>query len=333
MGFGAISRDAADPNRGRPRPVAGSHRAVTLADVSAPSNTREQSALRLSLIASVVIAATAVTWGLIANSQVILFDGVYTLIGMALTGLAMVTSRIVAAGPTKRFPFGLEALTPIVIGVQGIALLGTIAYAALEAVRVIIDGGSEVAAGAVAGYGAFTALVSLVVYRRMRTADPTSDLLDAEARAWWAGLLLSVVVLVGALAALALRAAGLDGAEPFVDPVLVLVASAMLLPTPLGMLRTTLLELLEGAPRPEVMEPLERAVAEVQAEHGLPEPILRASKVGRKLYVEVDFVVAEGEWDVAGEDRVRRAVDQRLRALPYDVWLTVELTADADLVL
>lgn len=296
--------------------------------MSAPPSSREQSALRLSLAASLVIAVVAVVWGLAANSQVILFDGAYTLIGMALTGLAMAASRIVASGPTKRFPFGLEALTPIVIGVQGIALLGTIAYAALEAVRVILDGGSEVAAASVALYGTFTAVVSLVVYRRMRTADPASDLLDAEARAWWAGLLLSVVVGVGALGAVGLRAAGFSGVEPFVDPVLVLVANALLLPTPMAMLRTTLVELLEGAPRREVAEPVERAVAEVRAEFDLPEPILRVSKVGRKLYVEVDFVVTDGRWDVAGEDRVRHAVDDRLRRLPYDVWLNVELTTD-----
>jgi predicted Co/Zn/Cd cation transporter (cation efflux family) len=296
--------------------------------VSAPPASREQSALRLSLATGVAIAVIAVAWGLLANSQVILFDGAYALIGMALTGLSMAASRVVATGPTARFPFGLEALTPVVIGVQGLALLGTIAYASLEAVRVILDGGSEVATVAVAGYGAVTAVVSLAVVRRMRTADPASDLLEAEARAWWAGFVLSTVVVAGSLAAVALRAAGLTGVERFVDPVLVLVASAILVATPLGMLRSTLVELLEGAPRPEVLDPVTRAVAQVREEFDLPEPITRVSKVGRKLYVEVDFVVDEGAWDVAGEDRVRRAVDAGLRRLPYDVWLTVELTAD-----
>lgn len=295
--------------------------------MAAPSSAREQAALRLSLVAAIVTAALAVVWGLLASSQIILFDGVYALIGIALTAIGLGASRIVDAGPTARFPFGLEALTPIVIGVQGVALLGTIVYASLEAVRTILAGGSEVAAASVAAYGAVTAVLSYVVYRRMRTFDRTSDLLDAEARAWWAGVVLSLVVVVGSLAAVGLRAAGV-GVERYVDPVLVLVASVILLPTPLSMLRTTFVELLEGRPRPEVIEPVRAAVEEVRAEFDLPEPILRVSKVGRKLYVEVDFVVEEGVWDVAGEDRVRRAVDRRLDLLPYDVWLTVEITAD-----
>ena len=301
--------------------------------MAAPSASREQSALRLSLSASVVIAVAAITWGLVANSQVILFDGAYTLLGMALTGLSIAAGRASRRGPTARFPFGLEALVPLGVAVQGVALHGTIAYAALEAVRTILDGGTEVAPAAVAGYGALTAVVSLAVYRRMRTADPTSDLLDAEARSWWAGLVLSVVVLVGALVALGLAAAGWEGAGPYVDPALVLVACALLLPTPLGMLRTTVVELLEGAPPAAVLAPVEAALAAVRAEHGLPEPILRVSKLGRKLYVEVDVVVPDGVWDVAGEDRVRRAMAAALEPLPYDVWLNVELTTDPELVL
>lgn len=300
--------------------------------MAAPSPAREQAALRLSLVAALVIGATAIVWGLLASSQMIFFDGVYALIGIALTAIGLGASRLVDSGPSARFPFGLEGLIPIVIGVQGVALLGTIVYASLEAVSTILDGGSEVAAGSVAAYGAVTAVLSFVVYRRMRSADRTSDLLDAEARAWWAGVVLSLVVVVGALGAVGLRAAGL-GVEQYVDPVLVLVGSAWLLPTPLSMLRTTFVELLEGSPRAEVLDPVRAAVEEVRAEFDLPEPILRVSKVGRKLYVEVDFVVEEGVWDVAGEDRVRRAVDRRLDVLPYDVWLTVEITADPALAL
>jgi predicted Co/Zn/Cd cation transporter (cation efflux family) len=58
---------------------------------------------------------------------------------------------------------------------------------------------------------------------------------------------------------------------------------------------------------------------------------VRATKLGRRLYVEVDFVVAEHHWDVDDEDRVRRAVTDALEALPFDVWANVELTTDREL--
>ena len=64
----------------------------------------------------------------------------------------------------------------------------------------------------------------------------------------------------------------------------------------------------------------------------LDEPIVRLHKLGRKLYVEVDFVVEPGEWDVSEEDAVRRAVAEGLVPLGLDVWAYVELTTDRALV-
>ena len=53
----------------------------------------------------------------------------------------------------------------------------------------------------------------------------------------------------------------------------------------------TLVELLEGAPEPEIQLPVRQAVHRVRMQFGLDEPYLRMTKVGPKLYVEVDFLV------------------------------------------
>jgi len=76
----------------------------------------------------------------------------------------------------------------------------------------------------------------------------------------------------------------------------------------------------------------ESPVDEVRHRFGLDEPIVRLHKLGRKLYVEVDFVVEPGEWDVSEEDDVRRAVAAGLEPLGLDVWAYVELTTDRALV-
>ncbi|MFD6427078.1 hypothetical protein, partial [Streptomyces sp. NPDC060198] len=39
-------------------------------------------------------------------------------------------------------------------------------------------------------------------------------------------------------------------------------------------------------------------VDDVQREFGLPAPTVRATKLGRRLYVDVVFVVPHGDWDV-----------------------------------
>lgn len=292
----------------------------------------ERTALVGSIAASVLCGGLAVVWGLVSGARIILFDGAYALIGIGIAGLSLRVAHAVAAGPTRRFPFGRDALTPLTVVGQGVALAATLFYAAADAVTVIREGGSPVAAGNVAAYGAVTGVVSLALAWWLRRTAPRSDLVDAEAQQWRADAVLSAVMVGGALVALGLVRAGRGDLTDYVDPVLVLLACAILVPTPLRLLRSGTVELLEGVPPADITDAVGVTVEEVRARFGLDEPILRLHKLGAKLYVEVDFVVEAGEWDVSEEDAVRRAVVDGLAPLGLDVWAYVELTTDRALV-
>lgn len=286
----------------------------------------EARALRESIAGAAVLGALAVVWGIAAQSRVLLFDGAFILLGIVLSALSLMASRAATEDPTTRFPFGKAAVTPLAIAVQGVALLGTLIYAASDAVAIITAGGSDVEPGTVIAYGLITMICSYLLGRWLTRRAPDSELVAAEVAQWRAGALLSLVFAVGAGLALALSS--FEDVVRYVDPVLVLVACAVLLPTPLRLLRAAGLELLEAAPPASVRRTLDEAVAAVRAEFGLDEPFVRSTKLGSRLYVEVDFVVAEGAWDVTGEDRVRRALISRLEPLGYELWANVELTTD-----
>ncbi|WP_460308054.1 cation transporter [Actinocorallia aurea] len=281
---------------------------------------------------SVGLGVVALGWGFAAGSQVILLDGVYVVLGLGLSALALYASRAASAEPTPRFPFGREPLVPMVVGVQGLALFGTLAYAAVEAVRVVLGGGSEVAPASLAAYGAVGGLASLATYGYLARRGPRSDLIRAEAAGWFAGAVSSLLIAVGGVVALLLVKAGWRGAAAYSDSVLVLVTCVMLVGLPVRMLRQAVSELLESAPDPAVQQRIGAAVERARASEGLPEPVLRTSKMGNRVYVEVGFVVPPGRCDIADEDRVRRSLHDDLAALPYTPWIVVEITTDPDLL-
>jgi predicted Co/Zn/Cd cation transporter (cation efflux family) len=72
----------------------------------------------------------------------------------------------------------------------------------------------------------------------LRRRAPGSDLVDAEALQWRADAILSAVMVAGALTGFGLVATGRAGLADYVDPVLVVVACAVLVPTPLRLLRS-----------------------------------------------------------------------------------------------
>jgi predicted Co/Zn/Cd cation transporter (cation efflux family) len=297
---------------------------------AAAEATRERRGLRLSAVAAGAVGVGGVLWGLVSASSAILLDGAYALVGMGLSLLTLRVTSLVAAGPTHRYPFGREALAPVVVGVQGLVLLGTLLYASIDALLTLRSGGSDAEVGWALAYAVASLLLSLVLVAALRGAARTSELVAAEAVQWRAGAVLSAVLAVGFAVAVGLDASGLGQAARYVDPALVLVATAVLLPTPLRMMRSASRELLEAAPDPEVSGPVHDAVSEVGARLGLPDPTLRVGKVGRKLYVELDYLVPEGRWQVGDADRVRRELTSRLAAPERLLWVNVELHTDPD---
>lgn len=291
----------------------------------------ETRALRLSVYASLLVGALGVVWGLLADSRIVLFDGVYTVFGTALSGLSLLAAWAAGLRPDERYPFGREAVIPVAIVIQGAALAGTLVYAAFDSVALLLDGGTDAAPLSVIGYGVLTLVVSLFAGYGLPRLVPRSELVAAEAAQWRAGAMLSGIIAVGASVAAGADALGSAWLVPYADPVLVLIAVALLAPVPWRLLSSGGREILEAAPPQLVRDELEAAAEQVSAEYGLGRPLIRATKLGRRLYVEVDFLVAAGQWDVSDEDRVRRSLIGALDPLGYDIWANVELTTDPEL--
>lgn len=292
---------------------------------------REAAALRFSVIGALVLAVVGIVWGLAVSSQVILFDGLYSVIGFVLAWFSLRAADLVERGPTPSYPFGLEALAPLVVAIQALVLLGTFGYAAVDAVGVLLRGGSQTELGPALAYGILSLVACTIAYVVLARAQHDSELVAAEAIQWRAAVVLGAAMTIGFGAAVALTRTRWAGAASYVDPLLVLVAAALILPAPVRMLRQSFRELLEGVPDAEVADPINAAIAAVRADFGLPEPTVRMGKLGRKIYLDLDFLVGEDEgWTVDHADQVHRQLRTKLSEPGRMLWINVELHTDPD---
>jgi predicted Co/Zn/Cd cation transporter (cation efflux family) len=287
----------------------------------------EQRALRTSIWASIGFAVISVVWGLLAKSEVILLDAIFTPLYLLMTLGSLIVSRIVAKGPSRMFPFGRNALEPLFVIGQAIILVGALVYAMLEAVRVILEGGTDVAGVSLLAYGVVSALVSLITWRVLLRMARDRPLVKAEAAGWFSAVPSSAVVAVGGVIVLVVGGA----VAPYVDPALVIIVSLGLLVIPANLLRHSIRDLQTARPDPELAAQVETVVENVRATEGLPEPILRVGRLGAILDVALAFVLPPGTGDIASGDRVRRAVRDGLGDLHYNAWITVEFGYDAEL--
>ncbi|WP_324195777.1 cation diffusion facilitator family transporter [Nocardia abscessus] len=287
-------------------------------------------ALLFSLWASVCFVVLSLVWGIAAGSQMIVFDGLYSLVSIGLSALAIMAHRTAAKGADSIYPWGRETWEPVAIVVKSTALGGLCLYGSVNAVREIVHGGRAVSAGSALTYAVIASLggiaVAVVLLRAART---DTGLVRAEAAEWVGDAALSLVTLGGFLIAVILNATGHDYAARFVDPSLVLVVSLIYLWVPVGLFRAALREILTMA----AAEPVGSAVAEVgeelRAAHGFDEFFVRASKVGSRLDVELAFVVGSStpRRDVDFFDEVRAQIQRRLHTLGYRHSTSVLFTA------
>ena len=293
----------------------------------------ERHGLRVSLAATMIIGVGALMWGILSGARVMVFDGIYTLAGMVFIWISMVASRTAASAPSEQFPFGRHAAVPLAVALQGAALIGTAVYGVVDAAIVLAEGGSDTNALDVLLYGIVNGLACAIVMLWLHADARRSDLARAELVSWRASTLLSVLVAAGGAVAVWLTATGSGATSRYVDPVLVILASLVVTPMSVGLVRDGVRELLEAAPdgalSAEIAEAVRRGTAEgLPEERSLPAPIIRATKLGRRLYVEVDFVIGESGWTVGDEDAVRRSITAYLNRLPHRVWANVEITTD-----
>jgi cation diffusion facilitator family transporter len=293
--------------------------------VAAADPAIERRALHRSIAVTALLGSVGVVWGIVSGSQMILLDGVYAIIGIVVSWLLLQASAMAQAGPTSRFPYGREAVTPLVIGVQGFILLATLVYALAEGVFTIRDGGSEVAPGPALVYAVLIATANIIFWRWIQRQAAHSDLLRAESTGWRVASLRGVGMLVGFIVLWGLIDSSWARAAPYIDPVMVIITCVAFLPAPVKMVRGTVRELLEGAPSAEIQQPVLEIVRAVCAEFEIENPVVRMTKVGPKLYVEID-AVARPDATIAQEHEVREVIHSRLTKLPFDLWLNFELT-------
>jgi predicted Co/Zn/Cd cation transporter (cation efflux family) len=284
----------------------------------------ERHALIVSIFATAGISFLGILWGLAIGSQMILFDGFFGLIGIITSGLLLRASMLASRKPSRLFPYGQQSTTPLVIGIQGFVILATLAYAAVESAITIRNGGSHFSPMVAIPYGVISALVSIAIAWWLRRKVRDSELIKAESTAWMIGGLRGVGMIVGFAFMLLIDGSSWDAAVPFIDPAMVLLTCVIFIRPPLKMVSSTIHELLEGAPGPEVQSPVLEAIENVKNQFNLEEPVIRINKLGSKLYVEVDAYAAP-EMTIAVEHEIRTRLEEKLQSLPYEIWLNLDL--------
>ncbi|SDO45123.1 cation diffusion facilitator family transporter [Alkalicoccus daliensis] len=286
----------------------------------------EKRILWMSVIAAILFSVAGVTLGLLFDSQMILFDGLYSFISVGLSYISLAALKFMNQSDWEKYPFGKDMLEPIVILVKYTVILLLVTGSILAAAVSLFQGGRDFQVGPAFLYAAVSMAACLGVYVYLRKKSHTgSSLVRAEANQWMMDSLVSVGVFIGFLGALVLQRFGYQGIVPYIDPVMVMLVSLYFLKFPLKEMKNAWKEVLEMAPEDNVRERVQEKVAEIEKQHKIEESFIRISRVGRTIWVEIDLVAGSDPSleSLSVQDNVREKIAEVLEGTAPKKWLTV----------
>jgi predicted Co/Zn/Cd cation transporter (cation efflux family) len=157
-----------------------------------------------------------------------------------------------------------------------------------------------------------------------------SGFIEAEQKQWLMDTLLSGAVLVGFLGATIVSYTQYSAYVVYIDPLMVLLVSLYCLKLPYVMIRDNIREVLEMSPAQPLQTHILKLVEETETKYRFVESVTRTSKVGEKLYIEIDFILdpSSKAQTVREHDEIREEINRKMKDIHYTKWLTVSFTQD-----
>jgi cation diffusion facilitator family transporter len=300
--------------------------------MSTANKSHERRALILSAFGALIMAALGFGFALLTRSEALMLDGLFSLLGFVMTLGAIRISRLVYEPGNMQFQFGFAGFEPLFNLIKGLVIIFISLLAAYSSIVAIQAGGREIEIGWALVYASIVTIGSIIVFLLLsRAAKKTaSPLLQVDAKNWMIDGAITAAVLVGFLVIYFVRDTQWSWIVPYADPMVVLVLVVISLPIPFIIIKSSVKELLLGAPDLKLQQSLREKMLPVLQGKGYLKGGTRLAKTGRMIYLYVFILLDETQADpsVIEQDAVRHKLTSELKTLYMDIEVDIFFTRD-----
>lgn len=288
---------------------------------------REQFALKLSIVGTLFMAVLGFGFAYLTNSDAVMLDGVFSLVGFTMSLLTLYVSRLVIRPGDDRFHFGYAHFEPLLNVFKSLIIITICAVALVTAIDVILAGGRLLMLGPALVYAAIASVGCLAIafYMRNIAILTQSPLVAVDAKGWMIDGILSLTLCLSFLVIYLLQDSAIAKYLVYADSGLVAVLVILSLPIPYKILKENLREVLIMAPAGDTAEEIEKHLTEAARAFQFDNQVVRIQKYGRETYLNVHMVLDK---DYAIDtidtlDNIRAKLDAKMKA--YDPHIVMDL--------
>ncbi|OAN13749.1 cobalt-zinc-cadmium resistance protein [Photobacterium jeanii] len=201
-------------------------------------NTRlERKLLQFSTFSSFLFAMMGIGLGLWIGSLVIVFDGAYSFVSLALTLVSLGAAAYLHSDKHQHSEAKAITIESSVIAFKGLAITVMCLVSFYSAVTAILEGGRDINTGVALIFGVINVIGCFINYKVMAVYSVKADsaLVDAESKQWLMDTVISGAVMLGFTIASILMMTSYAHLAPYADPLMVVIASVYFVVVPLKM--------------------------------------------------------------------------------------------------
>lgn len=295
-----------------------------------PSLKREKNVLNISFIGSIIFLLAEIIVAIVTGSNAIFMDCVFDIADLIMIGPFILLVPLLYKPETEKRPYGFSQVESLFILIKSGLLIGVTLFLVYESIETILTGGNQVDASKIAIFELSVSFTCVLMYILLSNLSKKIDSpsIKAELYIWKLDALSTLGVGITFILKLIFDQTSLSFIGPYVDPVIAIVLAMFLLKEPIGLFIESINNLILFAPDNKTTEDIKSIVEEELKEHDCYVNFLDIIKTGRKIWIEIYFVVDK---DLISIEKLKKMNKELLKALKekYDN-IYVELIPDIE---
>ncbi len=285
--------------------------------------------LRITTAVCLAFGIVSVAASYKANSNSMLFDGLYSLIqSLFILGSGRIVTLLFRK-ENRRFQFGYSAFEPFFIVIRSIVMLLMTFSIAASAMHAILSGGYAIDVNIAFKINVLSLVVCIIAYGVLiiQAKRLKSPVLRVEARSWLIDSFISLAAVLAMVLILLANKKGYAQLALYIDPIVTIFFIVGLAPMLVRQLLQSSRELLGAAPASSIQKDLEHIAKKHVKREGFRKSTLFAIQQGRSLSVTLYFYLKE-ERNLRELDALRAKILLDLRS--YSSWVEADVVFTLD---
>ena len=235
----------------------------------------------------------------------ILFDGVYSFVGVILSSASLFVCKIIKERDNRDFYFGKYILEPLVITINSLVLTIMCSYSMISSIQTLFEGGNSVNVESAFLYSIISTIGCAIVFFSIKNKNKKeqSELIKSEMVQWFMDFLLSTAIFIGFLVVIILSNTKFKDLVVYIDPLMVLGASIVCIRNPIKRFIRNFKEVI-GLIKPEkITKQVEKHIKNIESNYDSLKTTTKVMKRGRSIQIEINFSNEEsGEEELTLEE-------------------------------